>query len=91
MEFMDAAKAIKIDDDILIKTLKFFILGNIAFNQVDNPYFQELIQIASAKANQSINRKNIRDRLKKLTSITKEDLMISLMENELKISLMLDC
>jgi hypothetical protein len=90
-EFTDAAKANKVDDDILTKTLKFFISGNIAFNQADNPYFQELIQTASAKANQSINRKNIRDRLKKLASTAKEDLMVSLMENESKISLALDC
>ena len=88
-EFTDAANTV--DDDILTKALKFFISGNIAFNQADNPYFQELIQTAHGKANQPINRKNIRERLKKLTSTAKEDLMISLMENESKISLALDC
>ena len=56
---MDAAKANKVDDDILIKALKFFISGNITFNQADNPYFQELIQTAHDKANQPINHKNI--------------------------------
>jgi hypothetical protein len=81
----------KVDDDILTKALKFFISGNIAFNQADNPYFQELIQTAHGKANQPINRKNIRDRLKKLASTAKEDLMVSLTENESKISLALDC
>ena len=59
MEFTDVAKVNKIDDDIFIKTLKFFISGNIAFNQADNPYFQELIQTVSIKINQSINWKNI--------------------------------
>jgi hypothetical protein len=49
-----------IDDDILNKVLRFFISGNIAFNQADNSYFQELIQTAHVKANQPvINRKNI--------------------------------
>ena len=68
----------KVDDDILTKALKFFISGNIVFNQADNPYFQELIQTAHDKANQPINRKNIRERLKKLASIVKEDLMVLL-------------
>jgi hypothetical protein len=81
-----------IDDDILNKVLRFFISGNIAFNQADNPYFQELIQTAHVKANQPvINRKNIRERLRKLAVTAKEDLMIALMENESKISLALDC
>jgi len=32
------------DNDTMVdKTLKFFISGNIAFNQADNPYFQDLI------------------------------------------------
>ena len=88
---MNASKVNKVDDDILIKALKFFISGNIAFNQADNPYFQELIQTAHGNANQQINRKNIWERLKKLASTVKEDLMISLMENESKISLALDC
>ncbi len=88
---MDAAKVNKVDDDILTKVLKFFISGNITFNQADNPYFQELIQTASGKANQLINHKNIWERLKKLMLTVKEDLMVSLMENESKISLALDC
>ena len=56
---MDAAKVNKVDDDILTKVLKFFISGNIAFNQADNSYFQELIQTAHGNANQQINCKNI--------------------------------
>lgn len=91
-EFTDRTIANPIDDDILNKALRFFISGNIAFNQADNPYFQELIQTAHVKANQPvINRKNIRARLKKLAVTAKEDLMIALIENESKISLALDC
>lgn len=38
------------DDDTMVdKTLKFFISGNIAFNQADNPYFQDLIRHGEAK------------------------------------------
>ena len=59
-EFGDRVTANSIDDDILNKALRFFISGNIAFNQADNPYFQELIQTAHVKANQPIiNHKNI--------------------------------
>jgi len=81
-----------LDDDILNKILKFFISGNIAFNQADNPYFLELIQTAHVRAKQPvINRKNIRERLRKLAATAKEDLMMALIENDSKISLTLDC
>ena len=81
-----------LDDDILNKILKFFISGNIAFNQADNPYFLELIQTAHVRAKQPvINRKNIRERLRKLAATAKENLMMTLIENDSKISLALDC
>ena len=51
-------------DVILDKTLDFFISGNIAFNQADNPHFQALmaeIQVDGAAV--VINRHNVRQRL----------------------------
>jgi len=91
-EFIDHETTKTSNDDILNKVLKFFISGNIAFNQADNPYFHELIQTAQVKTKQPVvNRKSIRERLKTLAATAKEDLMIMLMENESKISLALDC
>lgn len=91
-EFMQNDTTNSGHDDILNKVLKFFISGNIAFNQVDNPYFQELIQTAHVKVKGlTVNHKSIRERLRKLAATAKEDLMIALMENNSKISLALDC
>ena len=90
-DFTTHATVKKVDDDLLTKVLKFFISGNIAFNQADNPYFQDLIQSAHGTKNQLANRKNVRERLSEVASTVKEDLMISLMENESKVSLVLDC
>jgi hypothetical protein len=77
---------------IVDKVLKFFISGNIAFNQADNPYFQDLIRHAEARApDPKINRKSVRTRLTQVGQDAKEDLMITLIENDSKISLALDC
>jgi len=90
-DFTAHATAKMVDDDLLTKVLKFFISGNIAFNQADNPYFQDLIRTAHGTKNQPVNRKNVRERLSEVASTAKEDLMISLMQNESKVSLALDC
>ena len=72
--------------------IRFFISANIPFNMADNPYFQELIQTAQSKNNvQVINRKNIREQLHKMAVSAKEDLMTTLMQNDSKVSLALDC
>ena len=81
----------KVDNDQLTKVLKFFISGNITFNEANNPYFQDLIWTAHGTKNQPINRKNVWERLSEVALTVKEDLMISLMENESKVSLALDC
>lgn len=78
-------------EDIRDKALKFFISGNIAFNQADNPYFHELLEAAHSKAGLTINRKILRERLTATSSKAREDLMASLIENESKVSLALDC
>src|SRR6266496_6772659 len=49
----------KVDNDQLTKVLKFFISGNITFNEANNPYFQDLIWTAHGTKNQPINRKNV--------------------------------
>jgi len=93
-DFSGCVTSKRVEEDLVIKTLKFFISGNIAFNQADNPYFQELIRAAAAQGIakiQPINRKNVRDKLHDVASDAKEDLMVSLMENKSKVSLALDC
>ena len=81
-----------IKDVILNKTLDFFISGNIAFNQADNPHFQALmaeIQVDGAAV--VINRHNVRQRLSTQATQSREDLMSTLMSNQSRISLALDC
>ena len=79
-------------NDLLSKVLRFFSSANIPFNVADNPYFQELIQTAQSRNNvQVVNRKNIREQLRKMAVSAKEDLMSTLMQNDSKVSLALDC
>jgi hypothetical protein len=81
------------DNDTMVdKTLKFFISGNIAFNQADNPYFQDLIRHGEAKQKGiKVNRKSVRARLSEVGANATEDLMATLMANDSKVSLALDC
>jgi len=80
------------NDKMIDKALKFFISGNIAFNQADNPYFQELVCHGITKrTGTAINRKSLREHLKTVGTAAKESLLVTLMENDSKISLALDC
>ena len=74
------------DNDTMVdKTLKFFISGNIAFNQADNPYFQDLIRHGEAKQKGiKVNRKSVHARLSEVGANTTEDLMATLMANDFK-------
>ena len=81
-----------IKDVILNKTFNFFILGNIAFNQADNSHFQALIaEIQVNGAAVMINRHNVHQQLFTQATQSREDLMLTLMFNQSKISLALDC
>ena len=52
------------NDSMIDKTLKFFISGNVAFNQADNSYFQDLIRHEEERVKDlKINRKSVRSRL----------------------------
>ena len=90
-DFTTPMKANKVEDDLRTKALKFFISGNIAFNQADNPHFQNLLQNVHGKNHQIVNRRNLREKLTELASDATEDLIVSLMENQSKVSLALDC
>ena len=73
------------------KILKFFISGNIAFNQVDNSYFQDLIYHEEMKIKDlKINRKLVHTRLTEVEYEVKENFMIILMKNDFKINLILN-
>ena len=51
-------------DDVVDKVLNFFVSENIAFMQVDNPEFQELVSIVKIDGKTpSISRKSIHKRL----------------------------
>jgi hypothetical protein len=91
IDFTIPMKANKVEDDLRTKVLKFFISGNIAFNQADNPHFQDLLRSGQGKNHQVVNRRNLREKLTELASDATEDLIVSLMENQSKISLALDC
>jgi len=74
------------------KVLEFFISGNIAFNQADNPAFRELLGMVKVEGKpMKVNQKSLRERLDCHAQKAKEDLMLRLIENESKISLALDC
>lgn len=78
--------------DVLTKVLNLFISSNIAFNQVDNHYFEELVSLL--KINDElikVNCDNITKRLHIYVSNAKEDLMACLMSNDSKISISMDC
>lgn len=83
------------DESQVDKTLKFFISGNIAFNQADNPHFHKLIEHCKhcncRSKSQKVNRKSVRSRLSTVAADAKEDLLITLVENDSKVSLALDC
>jgi hypothetical protein len=80
-------------DDVHEKVLQFFISGNIAFNQADNPYFRDLMELIKVGCNETVtvNRDNITKRLHEKAILSKDDLMATLMSNESRISLALDC
>ena len=90
-DFTTSTNSKALEDDLLTKVLKFLISGNIAFNQADNPFFQAILREIPSENRQIVNRKNLREKLTKVASDAKEDLMLSLVENESKISLALDC
>jgi len=81
------------DNDTMVdKTLKFFVSGNIAFNQTDNPYFQDLIRHGEAKQKGiKVNWKSVHAQLSEVGANATEDSMAALIANDSKISLALDC
>ena len=86
-------KTLITQNEVMDRVLKFFISGNIAFNQADNPYFRDLVALITCDndINVRVNRSNVTTRLHKSAADAKSDLMVTLMENESKISLALDC
>ena len=80
------------EEDVKDAVLNYFISGNIAFNQADNPEFQRLINMTRVNGQPVIiNRRNIRARLSVLAAKAREDFMQQLRTNNSKVSLALDC
>jgi len=73
--------------------LKFFISGNIPFNQADNEHFRKLISWIEVNRGPAPcpSRKVVRARLNNHAIHGKEDLKYTLSMNKSKISLALDC
>jgi len=86
-------KGLITQNEVMDCVLKFFISGNITFNQADNPYFRDLVALITCDNNINVrdNRSNVTTRLHTSAADAKSDLMVTLMENESKISLALDC
>ena len=93
LENCDGKRKTITQNEVMDRILKFFISGNIAFNQADNPYFRELVVLikCSNDLNVKVNRSNITTRLHSSTAEGKTELMNALMNNKSKISLALDC
>jgi len=91
--FKGTKRSVVTKDDVHEKILQFFISGNIAFNQADNPYFRDLMELIKVGCNETItvNRDNITKRLHEKAVLSKDELMATLMSNESRISLALDC
>jgi hypothetical protein len=79
-------------NDVLDKVLNFFISGNIAFNQADNHYFDELISLIKINdENVKVNRDNITKWLYNHSRDAQDNLMACLMSNDSRISISMDC
>ena len=93
LEGADGKKGIITQNDLMDLLLKFFISGNIAFNQADNIYLRKIVELIKCRNEQTVkvNRFNITDRLHHSAEGAKNNLMSVLMFNEFKISLALNC
>jgi hypothetical protein len=80
-------------EEVEEQILKFFISGNIAFNQADNPHFRKLIEMieVNGKPARAPGRTTIRARLSHYSQLSDVALIKVLAENKSKISLALDC
>jgi len=80
-------------DAIVIQILRFFVSGNIAFNQAENPEFKRLIAFIENEGNPAKcpTRKILRSSLQTVASNAKDSLRTCLMTNDSRISLALDC
>lgn len=76
-------------DRLKLEVLRFFIEGNIPFQQADNPHFQRILTwlIPSVKISRKSLRKYLSDEAKKAIA----DLKTVLNDVDSKISLALDC
>ena len=75
------------------QVLKFFISGNIPFQQVDNPQFKELLSFIKIHGQDYVTqtRKTLRTNLTSWCELAKQDLTTILCQNDSKVSLALDC
>ena len=74
--------------------LKFFISGNVSFQQGENEYLQRLIKLIPINGNtfaRCPSRKVIRSRLTEHADNATDDLRSILLDNDSKVSLALDC
>jgi hypothetical protein len=79
--------------DVIDEALRFFISGNIPFNQAENPHFKKLISSikVNGKSASPPSRKVVRARLKEAAAVAKDELKTELAANDSKVSLALDC
>jgi len=75
------------------EVLKFFVSGNIPFNQADNPHFKQLMEWITTPDTSppSISRKTVRKHLSTKAKVAVIDLKATLADVDSKISLALDC
>ena len=75
------------------KVLKFFISGNIPFNQAENKELKDLLSLIQVNGQpyDPPSRKILRSNLTSWAELAKQELKKLLQENDSKISLALDC
>jgi hypothetical protein len=74
------------------QVLKFFVSGNIPFNQASNPQFKRIVEWVTTKSGESVlvSRKTVRAHLESESEVAKQDLKSTLKALDSKISLALD-
>jgi hypothetical protein len=75
---------------VRLRVLQFFIAGNIPFLQANNEHFQQLLEWIIPGGGQ-ISRKTIRTSLSIEAAAARQQLKATLIDNDSKVSLALDC
>jgi len=92
-KFFPEMKKEHMQDEVNEQILKFFIAGNIPFNQVNNPEFKKLVQMIKVGNGfaKPPSRRTIARRLHDDSLVAVKQLRTTLQNHDGRVSLALDC